>query len=165
MEGDREAFAALYDLYARPVYLFLVGRLRAREEAEDALQATFLSAWRALPRLERPDRFARWLFRIARSRAADVRRRRSPAVRLVGGGEDLLGPDDGDEDPELGDVRDAVAALRPESRALLLLRSVEGWTAEEVAGALGHSASTVRRRHARILRHLRTRIERRRSDG
>ena len=52
--GDREAFARLYARYARPVFLELVARVRRSQDAEDALQATFLAAWINLPRLRRP---------------------------------------------------------------------------------------------------------------
>ena len=72
MGGDRAAFARLYERYGRPVFLDLVARLRVREDAEDALQLTFLSAWSALPRLRHPERFVGWLFRIGRNKARDL---------------------------------------------------------------------------------------------
>lgn len=145
------------------MFLFLVGRLSSREDAQDALQASFLTAWRALPRLRRADRFARWLFRIARSRAADVRRRRGPAVLSLDGVEDLLRPT-GQDPADTERLRALVAELRPASRALLFLTAVDGWTSDDAARALGTSPATVRRRRARILAHLRKAMERRRGD-
>ena len=71
--GEREAFASLYDRFARPVFLTLVGILRTREDAEDALQAAFLAAWERLPTLRRRDRFVPWLFRILPRKACDSR--------------------------------------------------------------------------------------------
>jgi RNA polymerase sigma-70 factor (ECF subfamily) len=156
--GSREAFAELYDLYARPVLLFLAARLPAREDAEDALQTTFLSAWAALPGLRKPNRFAPWLFRVARSRARDLARRPALRPRPLHDAQDLIGPRR-EEPAEADRLRALVAKLRPDTRAVVLLRAVEGWSAEEVGRAMGLSASTVRRRYARTLEHLRESLE------
>lgn len=154
IRGDQAAFCRLYARYSRALFLDLAARLRRREDAEDALQAAFLAAWVALPRLSDPERFVPWLFRIARNKAKDVaRRERVRAVRL-GADEELIAPA-GSPAPGIGIVRELVAGLRPKTRAIVLLRAVEGWTAEEVAHAQGTSAATVRRRYARALRHLR----------
>ncbi len=153
-EGDRPAFSQLYDRYSRPVFLTLVGLLRTREDAEDALQAAFLSAWKHLPALRRPDRFVSWLFRIARNKGRDAarRQRERPAWEQIG--EDLICPGDGASGDE--ELERLVAGLKPETRALVLLIAVQGWTTEEAAQAMGSSASTARRRYARALGHLRT---------
>ena len=162
--GDRAAFARLYERYSRAVFLDLVARLRWREDAEDALQATFLAAWIHLPRLRAAERFLPWLFRIARNKARDQgRRERLRLVRPLGEEADLVAPAGG-EPAEVELVKELVARLRPESRAILLLRAVEGWNAEEVAAARGWSASTVRRKYARALEHLRAGLSRRLND-
>jgi len=156
-EGDREAFSRLYDTFSRPVFLTLVGILRTREDAEDALQAAFLAVWERLPTLRRPERFVPWLFRIARNKARDTARRRRHRLLSDSPVEDLI-------DPGLGAAaRDgldrALASLKPHTRALVLLRVVQSWCAEEVAKAIGQSPATVRRRYARALDHLRSRLE------
>lgn len=154
--GDREAFGRLYDEYSRPVFLTLVGILRTREDAEDALQATFLNAWERLPTLRRSNRFVSWLFRIARNQAKDALRRRRDRLLSDAPVEDLIDPAVG---AAAGDELDRVlASLTPESRVLVLLRAVHGWSAEEVAAAVGKSPATVRRRYARALDHLRSRL-------
>jgi len=167
-QGDRAAFGRLYHRYARAVFLDLVARLRTREDAEDALQGAFLAAWRALPRLTNPERFLPWLFRIARNRARDLSRKRTP--RLLGEPEDLVAPgpqgtSGAFDDPDCERLRTLVAELKPDTRAVVLLRAVEGWSAEEVAAARGWSAATVRRRYARALQHLRAGLGRSGSHG
>ncbi|MHC4934073.1 MAG: RNA polymerase sigma factor [Planctomycetota bacterium] len=154
IRGDRDAFARLYERFARAVFVDLVARLRRREDAEDALQATFLAAWTNLPRLRRPGRFPAWLFRIARNKARDRLRRDRPRLVLLRPNQDLLASEAGDE-AELETLRELISHLRPDTRAIVLLRTLEGWTAEEVAAAHGLSASTVRRRYAKALEHLR----------
>jgi RNA polymerase sigma-70 factor, ECF subfamily len=157
--GSQQAFAGLFQRWSRPVLFYLTGRLHRREDAEDALQATFLTAWRDLPRLRRPERFVPWLFRIAKSRAVDLaRRRRLGLVALSAVDEPAAPLEKSDADAE--HVRSVVERLQPRTRLVLLLRTVEGLSAEEIGRALGISASTVRRRHARALEHLRAALER-----
>lgn len=159
-DGDRAAFGDLHARFARPVYLALVGLLRRREDAEDAWQVTFLAAWRHLPRLRRADRFPGWLFRIARNAARDVAQRRKRFPAALPDASDLVARPNGlPAPPSAADpLPTLVGELRPETRALVLLRAVEGWSAEEVAAAFSWSASTVRRRYARALALLRARL-------
>jgi len=154
--GDRAAFGDLHARFARPVFLTLVGLLRTREDAEDAWQVTFLAAWRHLPRLRRPERFPAWLFRIARNAAKDVAQRRRRVPSALPDPTDLVAHPPGAPTDGLPAL---VAGLRPETRALVMLRAVEGWTAEDVAAAFSWSAATVRRRYARALDLLRTRLD------
>lgn len=163
MGGDHEAFTRLYRRYARPVFLELVARLRRRHDAEDVLQQTFVTAWRALPRLRKPDRFVPWLFRIARNKARDhMRRDGARGLRLHD--VDLLAAVGDDTQPRIDAVRDLVAGLKPRSRTIVLLRAVEGWSAEEVARSQRMSVSTVRRHYNRALAQLRESLTRRKSD-
>jgi len=158
MQGDREAFARIYERYARPVFWDLVARLERREDAEDAVQAAFVAAWRALPQLRRPERFAPWLFRIARNEAFDLARRDRPRLVRLDAIREPVAP----VSPEVAGaeaVRRALEGVKPASRAIVLLRVLEGWSAAEVAAAQGMSVSTVRRRYARALEHLRRALD------
>jgi RNA polymerase sigma-70 factor (ECF subfamily) len=162
VRGDREAFARLYRRFGRAVFVDLVARLGRREDAEDALQATFLAAWTNLPRLARQDRFVPWLFRIARNKARDLaRRRRLGLAGLVPS--DLIAPAPA-ERPEIEALRALVEGLRPKTRAIVLLRALEGWSAEEVAAAHRMSVTSVRRKYAKAIEHLRRGLERRVQD-
>lgn len=153
--GDRNAFAELHARYSRPLFLYLAGLLRLKEDAEDAWQTSFLAAWRHLGRLKKPDRFGAWLFRIARNTARDVGRRRASWPQALGPGEDLLAA--GESQGRDAEIPRYVASLEPETRALVLLRAVEGWSAEEVGAAFSWSVAKVRRRYARALDLLRAR--------
>ena len=165
MDGDRQAFARLYDRYHRAVFIELAARLRWSQDAEDALQATFLAAWVNLPKLRRPKRFVAWLFRIARNKAKDQMRRTQPRMVLLGNNEDLIAPAASPADgPETEALRSLVAGLQEKTRAILLLRTVEGWSAEEIATAKGMSVATVRRHYTRAKEHLRAGLERNQTD-
>jgi RNA polymerase sigma-70 factor (ECF subfamily) len=160
VRGDKEAFARLYRKFARPVFIDLVARLGRREDAEDALQATFLSAWTNLPRLSRVSRFVPWLFRIARNKAKDALRRRRHGIESLGADVPAAAPDR----PETETLRALMDGLKPRTRAVVLLRALEGWSAEEVALAHRLSVATVRRTYAKALEQLREGLERRMRD-
>src|SRR5437867_2292188 len=79
---------SLFERYREPVYRYCLNRLRSHEEAEDALQNTFLRAYAALMRGIQPDYEAAWLYTIAHNvclsrRAAAVRRSSVETARDV----------------------------------------------------------------------------------
>src|SRR5512132_3454764 len=77
-DGDRGAFEVLYQRYARPVFGLALRRLGDRGRAEDAVQETFASIWRAA-RSYKPERGpgAPWLYAVARNAITDRGRARS----------------------------------------------------------------------------------------
>src|SRR5512133_1354745 len=79
-DGDRGAFEVLYQRYARPVFGLALRRLGDRGRAEDAVQETFASIWRAA-RSYKPERGpgAPWLYAVARNAIVDRRRSLGPA--------------------------------------------------------------------------------------
>jgi RNA polymerase sigma-70 factor, ECF subfamily len=83
--GDRTAFEALYRRYSRPVFGLALRRLGDRGRAEEAVQETFASVWRAAGSY-RPERGpgAPWLYAVARNAIVDNgRARREPPVEGV----------------------------------------------------------------------------------
>ncbi len=81
--GDDRAFEALYDRHHRSLLAFCRHLLGSAEEAEDALQHTFIAAHRALRSDERPVMLRAWLFTIARNRCLSLLRSRRNVVALT----------------------------------------------------------------------------------
>src|SRR5688572_469390 len=65
-EGDKQAFADIYDKYADRIFSFLCTVVRNREDAADLLQDTFLTAGARLHQLRDPEKLRPWLYAIAR---------------------------------------------------------------------------------------------------
>jgi RNA polymerase sigma factor (sigma-70 family) len=80
--GDEAAFEALYDRHHAAILGFCRHMLGTREEAEDALQHTFLAAFRDLVGSAKPIELRPWLFTIARNRCLSLLRMRRPQVAL-----------------------------------------------------------------------------------
>jgi RNA polymerase sigma factor (sigma-70 family) len=141
--GDREAFRPLYERYHQGVYRYALGLLRRREDAEEALQEAMTRALAALVGGTEVRRFRGWLFRIAHRECMDLLGGRGRRAELP---DELLDAGPGVERrAELNDDVRALARdlmlLPAEQRAALLLRELSGLSHEEIAVALGGTAS------------------------
>ena len=76
--GDVDAFAVLVDRYHAGCYRYALRMLLEADEAEDAVQESFIRAYRALPRYRDEGHFREWLFRILLNRCRSAARRRRP---------------------------------------------------------------------------------------
>ncbi len=163
--GDAQAFAALYERYFERVYRYVYYRVREDVEAEDVTSEVFFRALRAMPRYEPRQPFLAWLYRIARNAIIDRARAARPRVSF----EDALAhPDSGehvvDPDAQLlatdrrARLRAALAHLTAEQQEVVVLRFVEGLSAEEVGKMMGKRAGTVRGLQFRALQSLRKHV-------
>jgi RNA polymerase sigma-70 factor (ECF subfamily) len=151
--GDGEAFACLYGRYKRNVWeLSYYLCQRDHHDAEEALQETFLKAWRSLRRYRGGGTFKSWLLTICRNVCID-RVHRAPERPLTlerCGGDEIA-----DRGAACGPVdaivlRTTLAALPCNERKAWLLVDVLGCTSAEAARIVGtRAASTVRSRVTR----------------
>jgi len=155
--GDARAFEELATSLERALFRH-VARLLGPDDAEDAVQDAFLSAWRSMRSFEGTS-FRAWLFRIATNRALDViraRKRRGELPLEPAEDEERTWTEPPSPGPSLdrlvagAEARALVeAALRTiptEQRAALLLRDVEGFDYEEIAGITAAELGTVKSR-------------------
>jgi RNA polymerase sigma-70 factor (ECF subfamily) len=146
--GDVDAFEELVRRYQTSIYRVALRMLGSRADAQDAVQETFVRAWRALPRFRQDSAISTWLYRIVTRRALDkIASRRS--TRTLDEVEVEAGPDPAQaaEDQErLRAVRRAIAKLPPDQRAALVLREFEGLSYQEVAQVLGASLPAIKTR-------------------
>jgi RNA polymerase sigma-70 factor (ECF subfamily) len=136
--GDRTALEQLLVPYERPLYALCRGILGHADDAEDAVQETFLRALRALPAFRGEAAVRSWLYRIAVNVCLDRKRahqptepwdeERCPAVCHAGSPESIA----------LRHLRltEALGCLLPRQRVILLLKELEGWSVGEIAVAM-----------------------------
>jgi RNA polymerase sigma-70 factor, ECF subfamily len=159
--GDRTAFGALYQRYARMVHGILLARV-PRAVAEDLVQDVFLQALPRLPSLRDVTRFGGWLAAIARNRATDYHRQSRPTEEIEEGLVD--GRQDGGGAAHEQVVEglfflEAVVALPEAYREPLILRFVEGMTGPEIAERTGLKHGSVRVNLYRGVQMLREKLE------
>ncbi|MDP2054774.1 MAG: sigma-70 family RNA polymerase sigma factor [Acidobacteriota bacterium] len=153
--GDREAFAALVARHQASVYRLARHVSGTRDEAEDVLQQTFLSAWQGVSRFRGASSVRTWLLTIARN-AAVTRRVRAAREPIDATPLDDLGirAGWGGPNPEqlavAAEQRDrlatALARLAPDEREILTLRDLEGLAGEDVAAMLGLTTAAMKSR-------------------
>lgn len=173
-QGDRDAFAALVDLHQQGAWRVAMAALGRAEDAEDAAQDAFISAWRNLASLRGDDRFRPWLMSIVWRKALDRRRGLRSWLRLVParGDADVLWTieqsPDGAPTPEgallargsVESTRQLIAALPRKLRDPLLLAASGEHRYEEIASMLGVPLGTVKWRVSEARRIVRTKLER-----
>jgi RNA polymerase sigma-70 factor (ECF subfamily) len=159
-EGDRRAFAELYDRHVRPVYWQAYSVVHDAGEAEEVTQDVFVTAWRRIRAITPVDgSLLPWLLVTARYTALNAHRRASRR-RADSLDDDVLKEADSPVEREIeaaqvrAEIDKAVAALTEKDRRLYEL-CVEGdRTYEQAARELGVSHAVVRNR----LHRLRTRL-------
>lgn len=154
-KGDHEAVRAVYYQYSRPVFAIALRSLGDRMLAEEAVQQTFLKAWRAAARFD-PDRDpAPWLYAIARRAAVDVyRRERRHREKRREETDIAVLPPSFEGLWELWEVRSAVDDLPPEERDVIEATFFRQLTHKEAAEELGIPVGTVKSRSHRAFRRL-----------
>ena len=161
-EGHELAFRELVRRYQRPVFSLIYRMVRDRETAEDLAQETFIKVLNAIDSYRPEHKFSSWIFKIANNAAIDHLRRREPDLLSLDGAPDAVSaerqeatalqvrdvgetPLDELEARELGShIEVAIACLRPEYRACIMLRHVEGRAYEEIAAILDLPLGTVK---------------------
>jgi RNA polymerase sigma-70 factor (ECF subfamily) len=158
--GDAVAFEEVVRRYQRRVYGVALRIVRRHDVADDVTQDTFLRAHQALASFDTSRPFGPWVCRIAANLA--INHVRSPESREEGlpEGHDETpsaqqGPLGGVLDREASDqLKEAMALLSAEQRAVFVLRAVEGLSYKEIAEALDISAGTVMSRLFRARERL-----------
>ncbi len=171
--GSGDACTALVRRFERPVYNLVARLVQDPALAEDLTQDAFLKMFRGLGQYDASLRFSSWLFRIAHNTAIDHLRQRRVLLatpRLDEDGDEmdpLAGlPDLRGDSPEQAATRRQVAAvldraidtLRPEYRAVVVLRHHEDLDYEEIAEVMGLPLGTVKTYLHRARKELAARL-------
>ncbi len=169
--GDARSLETLLERHEAQVYRFGMKMCRNPEDAQDVLQDTLLAMARGIRDFRGASSISTWLYTIARSHCIKKRRH----SKFTPGAERSLDSDAAGEASELPDpgqapdevvagrevrraLEEAIGALEPMYREVLLLRDVEGLTAPEVAEVLGVSVQAVKSRLHRARLSVRAQV-------
>src|SRR5918999_102938 len=153
------AFERLYRRYAADVYRYVLAVLQNKDDAEDATQTAFLSAYRAYERGERPERPLNWLIAIAHNVCRQRFRESARRPRVVELQDDHAALASDEEAPNAEDIRRALGFLAFNQRAALVMRELQGHSYAEIGGILGLSTSAVETLLFRARRAMREQLE------
>ena len=168
LEGDTNAFEELVLEYEKKVYNVALRMLNNSEDAADMTQEAFIKAYNSLSGFRGDSKFSVWLTRIVSNLCLDFMRSRNrrPTVSLSmedEDGEDVqLDIADTSQSPEQllersltrESVRRGLQSLPEDYREILLLREIQGFSYEEIAGTLDLETGTVKSRIFRARKRL-----------
>lgn len=163
-DGDPDAFDVLIDRHQGRLFRIAYLVLGDRQDSEDVVQETLLTAWKRLHLLEDPDAVRAWLAQICSRRATDIARRRARRATDAHRPEDLHRHRDPSSraDPahaseinaQMRALAQVLATMDPDLRACWTLREIDGMSYRQIAAALDVTESTARGRIARARTHV-----------
>lgn len=159
--GDPTAFDELVTRYQLRLYRFAFRLLHDRSEAEDAVQETFVRAYRAIPAYRPDGFFSSWIYRIALNECRRRMRSRRPTVGLECAPQAAPGPD-----PQQAmltqerhrQLREAIDGLSEHYRLVMLFFYFEDMSVDQISKTLSVSVSAVKVRLHRGRNRLATRL-------
>jgi RNA polymerase sigma-70 factor (ECF subfamily) len=155
--GSTEAFETLVTRYRGRIYAMTMNMTGNDADAWDLSQEVFIKAWRKLPEFEGRSQFFTWLYRITNNTAIDWIRKKKiqgaefndelgnvPAAGAPTAPRGTPAPDRAMVNKEIGGrIREALAQLSPDHRAVILLKEIDGLSYQEIADTAGCAIGTV----------------------
>jgi RNA polymerase sigma-70 factor (ECF subfamily) len=155
--GDRTAFHRLVDRYQAEIFRMIYYRTRSQMDAEDLTQDVFLRAFKHIGRLDNPQLFRSWLFRIGINRVRD-HHRRNRLKSLIGmvslDDEDFRETEETAEPPEASQVvarkdfwnrvQHMLVSLSRLEREIFLLRFLDQLSLKEISAAMQKNENTIK---------------------
>lgn len=147
LEGQRDAAGGLIDRYQKPLFNVALRLLHDAQDAEDVTQTVFLNALLKLRSYDPKYRFFSWVYRMTVNESLNLLKRRKRTVGLEEG-PDIPGP--GSASDQVTEVQDrvgkALMGLKPDDRAIVVLRHFVSFTYQEIADVLEIPVKTVKSR-------------------
>jgi RNA polymerase sigma-70 factor (ECF subfamily) len=166
--GEPDAFNVLVRRWERQIYGLTLRMLGRDDEAKDATQETFLSAYRNLSKFRGEAKFSSWIYRIALNICNTKLRGRSKSIISLDEQREETGFELAADTEDLGShiqqeqitrhVRRALQGLPAEMRQVIIMKEYEGLKFSEIADILGIPLSTVKTRMYTGLSELRKRL-------
>ena len=167
-QGDAASFNALMATHERRMYAVALRMCGNHEDAQDCLQEAMLRVYRAISGFKSQSSFSTWLYRITMNACLDELRKRKnrPNTSLDGLLDGGFSPTDAGESPDGYAQRqelrrallECIRELPEDMRAAVVLRDVEGYAYEEIAGMLDANVGTIKSRISRGRERLREKI-------
>ena len=166
-QGDTSAFEALVHLYEKRIFALTLRMCKNPEDAAEAAQEAFLSAWQGLPFFRGDSSFSTWLYRLASNACVDLLRRENRHKNAAGPSlddeETTVEVQDTAPQPqtvlERKELREQIEAglqsLTPDHRQVLILREMHQLSYDEISGVLELDVGTVKSRINRARKQLR----------
>lgn len=150
-KGNTEAFSRLYETVYKDLYHIALYSLRSSHDASDVVSDTVLDAFCSIDKLREPEKFRSWIMRIL---SAKIKRKQKEYFNTAEElNEDFPEIDNFDYDSV--ELKEALNKLDSESRLMLSMSVLGGYTSDEISEVCEIKSNTVRSRLSRIKEKLR----------
>ena len=172
VRDNPDAFGEIVNRWERKIFALCFGMLHSEDDARDAAQETFISAYKNLPNFRGEAKVSSWLHRIAINHCLTKQRRSKVRAESSLDDENFvdeskfklsnrLSPSRSAEQNErLKLVRQAVSSLPPELKQVIVMKEFEEMTFQQISETLDLPLSTVKSRVYTALKQLRMKLER-----
>lgn len=157
-QGDRAAFAGLYEAARGAVYAAALGMLRDPHAAQDLCQDAFVRIWESAPRYRSEGSPMAWMLTITRNLARMALRGAGRQQTLTEEEWAAL-PGGGEPGEDALVLREALQSLDEEERQVILLHAVSGLKHREIAALMERPLSTILSKYQRGLKKLKNRLK------
>lgn len=153
VKGDTDAFSRLYSRVYKDLYHIALYSLKNAHDASDAVSDTVMDAFCSIGKLRDENAFRSWIMRIL---SAKIKQKQKEYINFS---EELDESISGDFDYDSFELREAVENLDGESRLMLSLSVLGGYSCGEISRICSVKEGTVRSRLSRIRKRLRIELK------
>lgn len=165
-KGDMLAFDAIYELYCKRLYGFVLRYIKQEADAEEIVQEVFIKIWEARSKIDVFSSFESFIFTIAYNSAISLLRKRVTEKKYLEHLGSLQQIDNGNaiiDEIQFNQLNEKIQSLlnelTPRQKEIFLLSREDGLTHDEIAKKLNISANTVKNHMVTVLSFLKSNIE------
>jgi RNA polymerase sigma-70 factor (ECF subfamily) len=178
LSGDEKAFETLIERYLKPLYNFAYQMTRDKAAAEDITQEVFVKVWKKIASFDSGKKFSTWIFAIAKNEAFDWLKKKKAISFSALNHYRVQGKTFENENSEnflefiedenalhseeflraidsKREINNLLNSLHPQTKAILILHNIYGFSLSEVSEILGHSPNTIKSKYRRAIIFLR----------
>ncbi|HZJ83767.1 MAG TPA: sigma-70 family RNA polymerase sigma factor [Clostridia bacterium] len=146
-EGDFTAFEELIYLFDKKIYNYCYRMTNNPNDAEDLAQEVFIKVYRSLKSFREDSKFSTWIYRIAYNTCIDEYRRKK--IKVLSLNKNIPSPEPLPEDrviyrEEKDLIEKCIAEMKPNYKSAIILRDIQGYSYEEIAGISNIPIGTVK---------------------
>lgn len=150
-KGSTEAFSRLYETVYKDLYHIALYSLKSSHDASDVVSDTVLDAYCSIDKLREPEKFRSWIMRIL---SAKIKRKQKEYFNTAEELDESF-PETDNFDYDSVELKEALNKLDSESRLMLSMSVLGGYTSDEISEICDMKSGTVRSRLSRIKEKLR----------
>ncbi|AWE07701.1 RNA polymerase subunit sigma-24 [Lysinibacillus sp. 2017] len=153
--GDIHAYTEIICCFQKPIYIYCYYLLGSKEDAEDASQDIFIKGLENINKFSYNTSFSGWLYKIAHHHCIDLIKKKNKGYKFwTGFTKDHTNQTHIQESSYDNIIHELLEKLNMDEKRILLLRSIEEYSFDEIASIMGLKTTTVRKKYERLRKKL-----------